>query len=70
MGLLILHLTSDYTHLQVPLTEFYLIAMIASSLDGDHRYRNIQVSGADACAQQYRMPLRNPVSRGQFGFCY
>ena len=39
--------------------------MIASSLDGDHRCHNIQVSGADACAQQYRMPLRNPVSRGQ-----
>lgn len=43
--------------------------MMASSLDGGHGCHNIQVSGADACAKQGRMPLRNPVSKGRFGFC-
>ena len=43
--------------------------MIASSLDGGQGCHNIQVSGADTCAQQCRMPLRNPVSNGRFGSC-
>ena len=69
MGLLILHLTSYYVTLRVPLAELCLTAMIASSLDGGHGCHNIQVSGADARAKQCRMPLRNPVSKGRFGFC-
>lgn len=66
MGLLILHLISHYIPLHVPLAEFCLTAMIASSLGGGHGCHNIQVSGADTCAQQCQMPLRNPVSEGRF----
>ena len=39
------------------------------SLGDDHGCHNIQVSGADACAQQCQIPLTNPVSEGRFGFC-